>query len=429
MEYSIPSVEEKDYYSIEIYKMASKFEKNGFHSICVKDPLVENQAAHVPPIYATSTFTYDDLDAAFAFFRGESDKFTYSRLGNPGTAFVAEKIAALESWNCTDENDSPLEARGLLFASGMAAIATALTSQLQNGDVVLTQGNLYGTTNELLTQVLNNFGIQTLYGELKDPEHVENAIINDERIKVLYLETPANPTLECYDLEALCTICNNLGVKVIVDNTFATPYLQQPLKYGADIVVHSSTKFLNGHGTGISGVLVAKSKEDHKKAYKILKNFGSVCSPFEAYLLNNGLKTLPLRMEKHQSNAAVLAQFLVEHPAVSKVNYLSLEDHPDYSLAKYQMNGHGGMLSFELAGGLEAGLAFQRSLRFCTLTASLGTADTLITHPASTSHINVPEEQRAQYGITPGLVRVSVGLEDIDDILEDIGQALDLLVE
>lgn len=397
----------------------------GFQSLCVKDPIIENHASHVPPIYATSTFTYDDLEAAFAFFKGKGDKFTYSRLGNPGPAFVAEKIAALESFGCRNEDGSEVEGRGLLFASGMAAISAALLSQLQAGDKVITQGNLYGTTNELLTQVLSQYGIQTLLADLKDPEHIENAIINDERIKVLYIETPANPTLECFDLEALCTIANNLGIKAIVDNTFATPYIQQPLKWGADMVVHSGTKFLNGHGTGISGVLVCRHAEDHKKAYRILKSFGAVCSPFEAYLLNNGLKTLALRMEKHQENAAALAQLLAEHPAVAKVNYLSLPEHPDHELAQYQMSGFGGMLSFELNGGLQAGLAFQEKINFCTLTASLGTADTLITHPASTSHVNVPEDQRLQFGITGGLVRVSVGLEDFDDISKDFLQALE----
>lgn len=395
-----------------------------FESICVKDPIIEDNASHVPPIYATSTFTYDDLEAAFDFFKGKSDKFTYSRLGNPSTAFVAQKIAALEACGVVDTDGNPVEARGLLFASGMAAISTALLSQLGQGDAVLTQSNLYGTTNELLVKELSAFGVKTIFADLKDPVLIENLMLNDESIKVLYIETPANPTLACYDLEALCTIASQQGVKTIVDNTFATSYLQKPLQWGADVVVYSATKFMNGHGTGISGAAVSRNANDHKAMFRVMKNFGGVCSPFEAYLLNNGIKTLPLRMQKHSSNAMQLAEMLSRHPAVSRVNYLGLAAHPDFELAAAQMSGPTGMLSFELAGGLSAGLAFQKAIRFCTLTASLGTADTLVTHPASTSHVNVPIEQRLANGITDGLVRVSVGLEHPADILADFEQAL-----
>lgn len=400
---------------------------NHYSSICIKDPLIEGHGSHVPPIYATSTFVYEDLDAAFAFFRGESSRFTYSRLGNPSTAFVAEKIAALECCGLADENGEALTARGLLFASGMAAISTAILSQVKAGDTVLTQSNLYGTTNELLIRELSSFGIKTQYIDFKDPALVENMIINDENIRLIYLETPANPTLSCIDLDTICTIANTLGIKTIVDNTFATSYVQKPLHWGADIVVYSTTKFMNGHGTGISGAAVCRHVADHKAMFRVMKNFGGTCSPFEAYLLNNGLKTLPLRMELHQKNAAKLAHVLMQHPQVSKVNFLGSNQHPDFDLMQSQMSGPTGMLSFELAGGIEAGMAFQRAIQFCTLTASLGTADTLITHPASTSHVNVPREQRYENGISDGLIRVSVGLEDIRDIIDDFSQALDNL--
>lgn len=397
--------------------------KKGFHSICVKDPVIDGLSAHVPPIYATSTFSYEDLDAAFNFFRGNKKEnfYTYSRLGNPTVQFVAEKIAALENYGNEEESD----VFGMLFASGMAAISAAVLANVKTGDKVITQGNLYGTTNELLFSFLKDFGIDVVYADLKDLNFVEDAIINDEKIKLLYIETPANPTLACYDLDALAAIAQNLGVKTVVDNTFATPYFQQPLKYGIDFVVHSSTKFLNGHGTGTSGVLVGK-KDDvlHKKLYGIQKMLGGICSPFEAFLLNNGAKTLPLRMEQHQKNALQLAQFLQQHEAVSFVNYLGLENHIDHILAKDQMTGFGGMLSFELKGGLDAGMEFQRNIQFCTLTASLGTADTLVTHSASTSHVNVPKEQRLQNGITDGLIRVSVGLENIEDIIGDFENAM-----
>ena len=400
--------------------------KKGFHSICVKDPIIDGLSAHVPPIYATSTFSYEDLDAAFDFFKSggkNKDVFTYSRLGNPSVQFVAEKIAMLESFGLNSESDN--DAFGMLFGSGMAAISAAIMTTVKAGDKVITQGNLYGTTNELLFSFLKDFGVEVVYADLKDLNFVEDAIINDEKIKLLYIETPANPTLACYDLDALAAIAQNQGIKTIVDNTFATPYFQQPLKYGIDFVVHSSTKFLNGHGTGTSGVVVGKKDAVmQQKLYGIQKMIGGICSPFEAFLLNNGVKTLPLRMEQHQENALQLAHFLQQHKAVSFVNYLGLENHADHILAKDQMTGFGGMLSFELKGGLEAGMQFQRNIQFCTLTASLGTADTLVTHSASTSHVNVPKEQRLQNGITDGLIRVSVGLENIEDIIADFENAM-----
>ncbi len=402
--------------------------KKGFHSICVKDPIIDGLSAHVPPIYATSTFSYEDLDAAFDFFKSggkNKDVFTYSRLGNPSVQFVAEKIAMLESFGLNSESDNENDAFGMLFGSGMAAISAAIMTTVKAGDKVITQGNLYGTTNELLFSFLKDFGVEVVYADLKDLNFVEDAIINDEKIKLLYIETPANPTLACYDLDALAAIAQNQGIKTIVDNTFATPYFQQPLKYGIDFVVHSSTKFLNGHGTGTSGVVVGKKDVVlQKKLYGIQKMIGGICSPFEAFLLNNGVKTLPLRMEQHQENALQLAHFLQQHKAVSFVNYLGLENHADHILAKDQMTGFGGMLSFELIGGLEAGMQFQRNIQFCTLTASLGTADTLVTHSASTSHVNVPKEQRLQNGITDGLIRVSVGLENIEDIIADFENAM-----
>ena len=399
--------------------------KKGFQSICVKDPVFDGKSSHVPPIYATSTFTYENLDAAFEFFKSggkNKDVFTYSRMGNPTVQFVGNKIAALESYGVDGDYT------GLLFASGMAAISAAILSFVKAGDKIITQGNLYGTTNELMTSLLKDFGIETIYADLKDLNFVEDAIINDEKIKLLYIETPANPTLACYDLDGLAAIAQNQGVKTIVDNTFATPYIQQPLSFGIDCVVHSSTKFLNGHGTGTSGVVIIKNEEAlYKKIYGIQKMLGGICSPFEAFLLNNGVKTLPLRMVQHQHNAMKLAQFLAQHPQVNTVNYLGLEHHPDHLLAKEQMQGFSGMLSFVLKDGLTAGMNFMRAIKFCTLTASLCTADTLVTHPASTSHVNVPKEQREKFGISDGLIRMSVGLEDTEDIIQDIKQALDSL--
>lgn len=405
--------------------MTSNQRSRHYQSICVKDPIIENQASHVPPIYATSTFSYEDLEAAFAFFRGENNIHTYTRLGNPTTAFLAQKIAELEVCGLSEK----IEARGLLFASGMAAISSALLSQLNAGDTVLCQSVIYGATSDLIHSELTTLGINSLSNNFKDLDQVRKILKGNPTIKVFYLETPANPTLACVDLEEICNLAKEYGIKVIVDNTFSTSYIQQPFRFGADIVVYSSTKFMNGHGTGISGAAVTRTIEDHKRLYKIMKNFGGVCSPFEAYLLNNGIKTLPLRIQKHQENAQQLADFLVQHSKVKKVNFLGLLSHPDYRLAEKQMHGTTGMMSFELKGGLEAGMQFQKNIKFCTLTASLGTADTLLTHPASTSHYVVDKNTRLENGITDGLVRCSVGIEHIDDIIEDISQALDTITD
>ncbi|HZH68100.1 MAG TPA: aminotransferase class I/II-fold pyridoxal phosphate-dependent enzyme [Chitinophagales bacterium] len=398
----------------------SKLHSHHYQSICVKDPAIESNHAHIPPIYATSTFTYEDLEAAFAFFRGESDIYTYSRFGNPSTAFLAQKIAELEVCGISE----PIEARGLLFSSGMAAISSALISQLKAGDTVLRQSIIYGAASDLIDNDFKAFDIHSATHNFKDLDHLEKTIKKNPTIKVFYLETPANPTLACVDLNAICDFAQQYGIKVIIDNTFATSYVQQPLKFGVDIVVYSTTKFMNGHGTGISGAVVTRSLDDHKKIYQLLKNLGGVCSPFEAYLLNNGLKTLPLRIRQHQYNAQLLAEYLTTHEKVKKVNFLGLPTHPDHLLASEQMMGTTGMLSFELKGGLEEGMKFQKKIKFCTLTASLGTADTLITHPASTSHAVVDRNERIENGITDGLVRCSVGIEHIDDVLEDFEQAL-----
>lgn len=392
----------------------------GFATLCAQDIAIENHHAHILPIYATSTFTYANLNEAQAFFRGEFDTYVYSRLGNPTVDAVADKVAKLEAFG------SDFEAFGSLFASGMGAIASAILAVTKAGDTVITQGNLYGTTNELLTDFLRDYGIQCEIVDLRDLDAIDNMMLNDERIKLIYIETPANPTLECYDLEGLANIAKAYNAYTIVDNTFATPYLQRPLQLGIDLVVHSSTKYLNGHGTGTSGVVVGRKDSGLKNSvYRIQKLIGAICSPIEAFLLNNGLKTLPLRMEQHQRNAAMLAEHLSENARVQSVNYLGLASHRSHLLSATQMNGAGGMLSFDINGSQADALQFLRNLKTCVLTASLGTADTLISHPATMSHVKVPPEQRHAYGITDTLIRVSVGLEDIDDIASDITQALE----
>jgi methionine-gamma-lyase len=262
------------------------------------------------------------------------------------------------------------------------------------------------------------------YENLKDLNKTELILKHKKNIRLIYIESPANPTCDCYDLKALATMAKKYKAVTCIDNTFATPYLQQPFKYGIDFIVHSTTKFLNGHGNALGGVVVGTNKDQLKRIWNMRKLMGGNSNAFDAFLLNNGIKTLPIRMDMHCTNALLVAQFLSGHPEVSKVNYIGLRTHADNKLAKKQMNGFGGMLSFEMKGGFKAALNVLKKIKFLTLTASLGTADTLIQHPASMTHVKVPAEQRLKFGITDGLIRLSVGLENIEDILADLEQAL-----
>lgn len=394
--------------------------KEVFESICIKDEMIENHHAHVLPIYATSTFVYEDIEKAMDYFKGKSDTHAYSRMSNPTPDFVAKKIARLEGF---DETKS-LETFGVLFGSGMAAISSAILACIEAGQKVITTNNIYGTSNQFLASTLQTLSVGLVYSDLKDMQLLEQQLLADKSIKVIYIETPTNPTLECYDLKSIATIAKKYQVYTIVDNTFSTPYLQRPLTLGFDIVVHSGTKFLNGHGTGISGVAVTTDEELYKKINQNKKVFGGICSPFEAYLLNNGIRTLSLRMKQHQANAQQLAEFLEQHPKITKVNYLGLKSHADHELAKQQMFGFGGMLSFEIDGNFDTAIHFMKQIQFCTVTATLGTTDTLLTHSASTSHSNVPSEQRKAAGISDSLIRCSVGIEAIQDVIDDIQNAL-----
>lgn len=352
-------------------------------------------------------------------FLGKQPGHIYSRFGNPTVDAVAEKIARLES------HQTGFEASGLLTSSGMAAIATLLMSLLKAGDCILTQGNLYGGTTALFRDVLQPLGISFQATNLSRPGQVESRLESSKNIRLLYYETPANPTLDCYDMATLAELAHKYNCIVVADNTFATPYLQQPLKSGADFVIHSATKYLNGHGNSTAGAIVGKDGGLMKEAVlPKLKLLGANCNAWDAWLLNNGLKTLELRMERHCRNARKLAEWLEHHPGVEKVNYPGLASHPAHAVARRQMKDFGGMLSFELKGGLEAGKQFMNRLQFCTLTPTLGDVDTLVLHPASMSHISVPRELRLQHGITDGLVRISTGIENIEDIIEDVEGAM-----
>ncbi|MBS1918952.1 MAG: PLP-dependent transferase [Bacteroidetes bacterium] len=380
--------------------------------------------AHLVPIYASSTFVYDEAEQGMRRFSGKEEGFIYSRWGNPTFREAENKIAALETFGVA-YNSSPVQAKGILHASGMAAITTLMLATLKPGDKILTHFSLYGGTEELITNVLPPLGISAIIADLRDLNKAEAWIKKDKAIRMLYIETPANPTIQCVDIESLSKLAKQHNLIIACDNTFATPYLQQPFKYGVDFVVHSTTKFLNGHGTAIGGIMLSRNVEFMKtKVYTLAKTLGGNANPFDAFLLINGIKTLEVRMERHCQNAMQVAQFLEKHTSVSKVNYTGLVSHPDHKVALKQMRHPGAMLSFELKKGLQGGIDFMNKLKMCVRTVSLGTCDTLLSHPASMTHYSVPKEEKVKYGITDGLIRMNVGIENIQDILNDLDQAL-----
>lgn len=383
----------------------------------------EGNYAHLTPIYASSTYVFDTAEQGMRRFNGEEKGYIYGRWGNPSMTESEEKIAALEGFRLTG-NGVPLQLKATLHSSGMAAISTLLLGTLKSGDKILSHFSLYGGSQELMNKVLPPLGIEAVIVDLRDVNIAEEAIKKDPKIKLLYLETPANPTIQCVDIEALSKLAKQHGLTVAVDNTFATPYLQQPFKYEVDFVIHSTTKFLNGHGTAIAGALVGKDVElMNGRMEKVHRLLGGNSNSFDAFLLTQGMKTLEIRMERHCSNAMKVAQFLEQHPVISKVNYLGLPSHPDFATAQKQMKHPGPMLSFEMKGGLEAGKKFINNLQMCVRAVSLGTCDTLLSHPASMTHYGVPKADREKYGITDGLIRMSVGIENVEDILSDLDQA------
>ena len=400
--------------------MDKNFPLKGFGSAAIhaghqQDP----NYAHQQPIYASSTFVYDTAQQGMKRFAGEEEGYIYSRWGNPTFTEAEQRISALETFQLN------VEAKGILHASGMAAISTLFLSNLKHGDKVLTHFSLYGGTEEILYKLFPEFGIEAVIADLRQLDKVEDIIKNDKGIKMMYVETPANPTIQCVDIEELTKISKKFDLKVACDNTFATPYLQQPFKYGVDFIVHSTTKFLNGHGTAIGGILLGRDFEFMKaKATKVQRLLGGNSNPFDAFLLTQGIKTLEIRMDRHCENALKVAQFLEQHKVVGKVNYAGLPSHADYAVSMKQMKKAGGMLSFELKNGLQGGIDFMNKLKMCVRTVSLGTVDTLLCHPASMTHFGVPKEQREKYGITDGLIRMNVGIENNEDIIADLEQSL-----
>ncbi|WP_109699964.1 trans-sulfuration enzyme family protein [Chitinophaga deserti] len=398
----------------------------GFSSVCVhagheQDP----RYAHLTPIYASSTYVYDSAEQGMRRFSGQEDGFIYSRWDSPNFREAEGKIAALEAFGLTGPDGAPLQLKAKLHSSGMGALSTLFLAHLKSGDKILSHYSLYGGTEELFRKILPPLGIEAIIIDMRDINAVEDVLRKDASIRMMYLETPANPTLRCVDLEVLIGLGKDRGLITAVDNTFATPYLQQPFAYGADYVFHSTTKFLNGHGTAIGGVLIGRDVElMNGPVEKVHRLLGANSNPFDAFMLTQGIKTLEVRMERHCHNAMEVAGYLEGHPAIASVNYLGLADHPDFMIASRQMKHPGAMLSFELKGGLESGKKFIDKLRMCLRAVSLGTTDTLICHPASMTHYSVPKELREKYDITDGLIRMSTGLESVTDILSDLDQAL-----
>ena len=394
-------------------------EKCGFATRQIHVGKHENTAgALTTPIYQTSTFEFASVEQGGRRFAGQEEGYIYTRLGNPTVTAVEEKVAALEGGEAA-----------LGTAAGMGAISAALWTSVVGGDEIVASDTLYGCTFALLNHGLTRFGVTVKFVDFADLGAVEAAL--SDKTRVVYLETPCNPTLKVVDIEEIAKIAHakNPDIRVIVDNTFASPYLQQPLKLGADVVVHSATKYLNGHGDVIAGFVVGKADFIAEVRMFGLKDMtGAVMSPFDAFLIARGLKTLDIRMERHCANAMKVARYLHDHPAVAKVYYPGLEDFAGYEIAKKQMRKPGGMMSIELKADRETTAAAINRLQLCTVAVSLGDAETLVEHAASMTHSTYTPEELAASGISEGLVRISIGLEDPEDIIADFEQAFAPLV-
>ncbi|MEF3329965.1 methionine gamma-lyase [Oceanobacillus oncorhynchi] len=364
-----------------------------------------------PPIFQTSTFTFDTAEQGEARFAGEEEGHVYTRVSNPTVQILEQKLAALEKAE-----------KGLAFASGMAAISAVLIALTKANDHIICSSGLYGCTFGLLSMMDKKYNIQTDYIAMTDAESIEGKIRPET--KVFYIETPINPTMEVIDLKLVIDIAKRHNILVVVDNTFSTPYLQRPLELGADVVVHSATKYLSGHGDVIAGIAAGNHELMEQIAATTQKDIGGVLSPFDAWLVVRGMKTLPLRMDKHSDNALQITEKLKQHPKIKHVFYPGDPDAEGYSIMKKQMKSGGGTLSFEIDGGKKEAQTFLNKLQFINIAVSLGDTETLIQHPATMTHAVIPDEQRRKMGITDALIRLSVGIEAWQDIWEDLEQAL-----
>jgi len=390
----------------------SSHKKLNIDSKCVHSGVGEYEFGPViPPIYQTSTFKFESSEHGASLFKGEQKGYIYTRMLNPTVEAMEEAVAALEGGH-----------KALGCASGMAAIHTVFAALLQAGDHIVCSKSVYGPTATLVATVLTKFNIESTFVNTSDIKKVEEAI--KPNTKIIYIETPGNPTLETTDLQLVSDLAHKNNAVVVVDNTFMSPILQRPFEFGADIVVHSMTKFLNGHADVVAGIIVVKDDETYLNMRKILNQLGGVIDPFNSFLVHRGLKTLAIRMERHSQSAMVVAEFLEAHPKVEWVRYPGLKSFPQYEIAVKQHSAPGGMISFELKGGLDAGRVLMNSVEFCQLAVSLGGVETLVQHPATMTHLSMGKEARESAGITDGLVRLSIGIENVKDIISDLEQAL-----
>lgn len=382
-----------------------------FETLAIRTQMEKTaQQEHSTPLYLTSSFTFDSAEQGAALFNNEVEGNLYSRFSNPNTDELVEKMCLLEG--CES---------GVATASGMAAVYTSLVAFLKVGDHVISSADIFGNTKHILAQILPNMGVETSFVPVDDNSAYEQAIRPET--KLIFVETPSNPTLKIADLKFLGKLCQSKGILLVVDNCFATPYLQQPQKFGANLVIHSATKYLDGQGRVLGGVIVG-DKDPVKQCYDFIRRTGASLSPFNAWVLSKSLETLALRMDRHCSNAGKLAEFLTPHPDVERVIYPHDKSHPQYELAKKQMSQGGGLVACVVKGGAERGARFLNALKMHSLTANLGDTRSIATHPASTTHSKLSKEEQELVGISQGLLRFSVGLEHIDDIIEDIEQAL-----
>jgi len=357
----------------------------------------------VPPVYQTATYVLDEV--------GKDKGFDYTRSSNPTRQMLEEHLAIVEGGKY-----------GVCFASGMATVDSCL-KLLKSGDHVVCSDDVYGGVSRLYNNILTKYNLSFTYVDTSTPEKVREAIRPET--KMLWVETPTNPLLKVTDLAAMAKLAKEHGLLFGVDSTFATPVFLRPLEYGADMVVHSTTKYLSGHNQLIGGIVITNRKDIFDEMKFVQKAVGAVPSPFDCWLTMLGVKTLHLRMQRHASNAQAVAEFLQSHAKVAKVTYPGLPSHPQHDIAKAQMDGFSGMISFELVGGIPAGKTVMNSVKLCALAESLGAVETMITHPATMTHVDVPKEERYARGLTDGLVRISVGIEDVDDIVADLAQALE----
>lgn len=370
------------------------------------------QKEHSTPLFLTSSFTYESAeDMAAAFADDTLDVNIYSRFSNPTVDEFINKIAVLEGAE-----------DGVATGTGMAAIFGTFMTFLSKGDHIISASAVFGSTHTILTKYLPKWGIESSYFDMNKPESI--AALIKPNTKMLYVETPSNPGLDIIDIELVSTLCKQHNILFVVDNCFATPAVQQPIQYGADLVLHSATKFIDGQGRVLGGVVVGK-KELINQLYLFIRNTGPSMSPFNAWVLTKSLETLYIRMDRHADSALKIATALQNHPQLAGVKYPFLETHPQYAIAKKQMSNGGGIVTFELKGGIESGRKFLNALQMLSMTNNLGDTRSIASHPASTTHSKLTEEERQAVGITPGLIRISVGLEHPEDILNDIKQALD----